>query len=337
MIYACEDTLLGRPVALKLMRHGVAPDAVLRERFFQEARTLAQLSSSHVAQLFDGGALPSGEPYMVMELLDGRDLFSVLNTEHALPEERVVSYVKDVCDGLAEAHAKGIVHRDLKPENLMLVRNPFGGESVKIVDFGVSKQLSAPAHRSMTNPSESVGSPHYMSPEQARAPCDVDVRTDIWALGVLMFELLTGRRPFDGASPGQVCLAVMTEPVTPPSTYVHGILPELEAIILRCLEKDPNQRFQTVVELKTAICEAMAPAPAHDDVHHDFHDDAPPSSVRSTTPPHQTPRARARRRPRWAVLATAATAFSLSTCHGGTESQVRSMAPSAMAASVAAR
>ncbi|HTA93597.1 MAG TPA: serine/threonine-protein kinase, partial [Polyangiaceae bacterium] len=200
VLYACEDSVLAREVAVKLMQRSIAADPLLSERLLREARLAAQLKK-HVAQVFDCGTLPTGEPYIVMELLHGRDLYSVLKESGPLPPARVAAYMLEVCIGLAEAHEKGIIHRDLKPENLYIADERDGSSVLKIVDFGVSKQLTSRRMRSQTNPTESVGSPQYMSPEQITTPSEVDPRTDIWSLGVVMFELLTGAVPFNGAGP----------------------------------------------------------------------------------------------------------------------------------------
>lgn len=252
VLYACEDTVLTREVAVKLMQRSIAADPLLSERLLREARLAAQLKK-HVAQVFDCGTLETGEPYIVMELLHGRDLYSVLKESGPLSPERLTAYLREVCIGLAEAHEKGIIHRDLKPENLYLATEPDGSSVLKIVDFGVSKQLSSRSMRAQTNPTESVGSPQYMSPEQITTPSEVDARTDIWSLGVVMYELLTGAVPFNGAGPAQVCAAVLTHPILPLSDYRDDVSPALEAVVLRCLERDRSRRFSSVSELVLAL------------------------------------------------------------------------------------
>ncbi len=219
--------------------------------------------------------LKTGEPYIVMELLSGRDMYAVLRESGPVTPKELSSVMLQVCDGLAEAHAKGIIHRDLKPENLFCATEPDGSIEIKIVDFGVSKQLSGRRLRSQTNPSESVGSPQYMSPEQITNPSEVDARTDIWSLGVVMYELLTGVLPFRGSGTPQICAAVLTEPVPPIGGYRNDVLPALEFIILRCLEKDRERRFSSVSELSAALG-------ALDSV------DARSSRFTSIRPPHAT-------------------------------------------------
>jgi serine/threonine-protein kinase len=252
LLYACFDTVLSREVAVKLMQRSLAAEPLIAERLMREARLAAQLRR-HVAQVFDCGMLETGEPYIVMELLTGRDMYAVLRESGPVTPDELGAVMLQVCDGLAEAHEKGIIHRDLKPENLFCATEPDGGVVIKIVDFGVSKQVSGRRLRAQTNPGESVGSPQYMSPEQITSPSDVDTRTDIWSLGVVMYELLTGALPFQGPGPAQVCAAVLTQPVPPISEYRHDVPPALEFIIRRCLEKDRAQRFPDVVQLAAAL------------------------------------------------------------------------------------
>ncbi|MEO6603768.1 MAG: serine/threonine-protein kinase [Polyangiaceae bacterium] len=252
VLYACMDSVLSREVAVKLMQRNLAGEPQLAERLMREARLAAQLRR-HVAQVFDCGMLATGEPYIVMELLSGRDLYAVLRESGPLSPNELAFVMLQVCDGLSEAHEKGIIHRDLKPENLFCATEPDGTKVIKIVDFGVSKQLSGRRIRAQTNPTESVGSPQYMSPEQISSPSEVDTRTDIWSLGVVMFELLTGAVPFNGPSPAQVCASVLTDSVPSLSDYRNDVPPALEFIVLRCLQKNSEQRFPSVAELAAAL------------------------------------------------------------------------------------
>jgi serine/threonine protein kinase len=252
VLYACLDSVLSREVAVKLMQRSLAAEPLLAERLMREAQLAAQLRR-HVAQVFDCGMLETGEPYIVMELLSGRDLYAVLRDSGPLTPNELATVMLQVCDGLEEAHAKDIIHRDLKPENLFCATEPDGSSVIKIVDFGVSKQITARRMRAQTNPTESVGSPQYMSPEQISAPSEVDARTDIWSLGVVMFELLTGAVPFNGPGAAQVCASVLTDAVPPLSDYRTDVPPALEFIVLRCLEKKREQRFSSVAELAAAL------------------------------------------------------------------------------------
>ncbi len=252
VLYACVDTVLSRDVAVKLLQRSLAAEPLIAERLMREAMLAAQLRR-HVAQVFDCGMLQTGEPYIVMELLSGRDMYAVLRESGPVTPVELSAVMLQVCDGLAEAHDKGIIHRDLKPENLFCATEPDGSVVVKIVDFGVSKQLSGRRMRAQTSPGESVGSPQYMSPEQITNPTEVDARTDIWSLGVVMYELLTGVLPFRGPGTAQVCAAVLTEPVSPISKYRDDVPPALEFVILRCLEKNREARFPDVRQLSAAL------------------------------------------------------------------------------------
>ncbi|HYP78045.1 MAG TPA: serine/threonine-protein kinase [Polyangiaceae bacterium] len=251
-LYACFDTVLSREVAVKLMQRSLAAEPLVAERLMREAMLAAQLRR-HVAQVFDCGMLATGEPYIVMELLSGQDMYAVLRESGPLAPEDVIAAMLQVCDGLAEAHEKGIIHRDLKPENLFCATQPDGQVVIKIVDFGVSKQVTGQRMRAQTNPGESVGSPQYMSPEQITSPSEVDTRTDIWSLGVVMFELLTGVLPFRGSGTARICAAVLTEPAPSISNYRSDVPPALEFIVQRCLEKERDRRFPDVLELSAAL------------------------------------------------------------------------------------
>jgi len=290
VLYACLDTVLSREVALKLMQRSLAAEPALAERLMREARLAAQLRR-HVAQVFDCGMLETGEPYIVMELLSGRDMYAVLRDSGPLSPSELCRAMLEACDGLEEAHEKGIIHRDLKPENLFCATEPDGSTVLKIVDFGVSKQLSGRHVRAQTNPTESVGSPQYMSPEQITTPSEVDARTDIWSLGVVMFELLTGALPFTGLGPAQVCASVLTEPVPSLATYRDDVPPALELVLLRCLEKNRERRFQCVAEVAVALraCQAsadllvgLAPLPGDD-----YTDLVEESDVTAALPPRR--------------------------------------------------
>jgi serine/threonine protein kinase len=247
IVYACNDTLLARPVALKVMRGGTtASDQVMKERFLEEARLLAQVDSRHVTQIFDYGSERTGEPFLVMELLDGQDLGDLLAEQGPLAPAAVIHYIRQACEGLREVHRHHIVHRDLKPENLLMLPLPNGTELVKIIDFGISKRLG---RRSSTEPSTNAGSPHYMAPEQLETPPELDARVDVWSLGVVMYELLTGHLPFDGPGMLEIFAAVIGAEPTPISSFRTDVPPELEQLVSRCLEKDPRRRYQSVDEL----------------------------------------------------------------------------------------
>jgi hypothetical protein len=244
VVCAATHLGLGTPVAIKLIRSDLKQDAEFVERFLNEARRAAALKGEHVAGVHDVGQLESGEPYLVMERLEGVELETYLRERGPLDPRHAVELVLQICEGLEEAHAAGIVHRDLKPGNLFLARRADGKEVLKILDFGISKAIADEAPSSLTN--RSLGSPWYMSPEQMLDTSSVDFRADIWSLGVVLFELLTQTRPFDGTSVPEVCAKVLTAPVPLPRMIRPELDQELEAIVMRCLHKEREDRYPNV-------------------------------------------------------------------------------------------
>ena len=253
VVYAGTHVLLGTPVAIKLIHPELKDDPEAVGRFVNEARAAAALTGEHIARVFDAGQLPTGEPYLVMEQLTGVSLDEYLRGRGPLPMAEAVAIVLQACDGLAEAHAAALVHRDIKPANLFLAQRPDGHYSVKILDFGIAKQRVRADTPALTNPGKSLGSPWYMSPEQMLTPASVDPRADIWSIGVLLFELLTARLPFEGENVPQVCANVLATPPPPLSGIRGDVTAELDAIVLRCLEKEPQQRFASVNDLAQAL------------------------------------------------------------------------------------
>jgi serine/threonine-protein kinase len=256
VVVAATHVELDQRVALKFLLPEAMESMEVVERFAREARAAVKIESEHVARVIDVGKLENGLPYMVMEYLNGRDLAAELDDHGKLTIENTLDYVLQACEAIAQAHALGIIHRDLKPANLFVITRPDGTSSIKVLDFGISKVSltgSSPAEMSLTQTAAIMGSPTYMSPEQMRASRDVDPRADIWALGVIMYELLTGQPPFVGATMPELCAAILKEP--PES--VRGVRPdvpvELDAAILRCLEKNPAKRFANVAELASAL------------------------------------------------------------------------------------
>ncbi|MDI1450246.1 serine/threonine protein kinase [Polyangium sp. 6x1] len=242
--------------AIKLVRSELTHPQII-ERFLREARVVVKLRSEHVAQVYDIGRLPSGAPFMVMELLHGDDLSALLKKRGTLPVHEAVLYVMQACDALAEAHGRGIVHRDLKPANLFLTHREDGSPCIKVLDFGVSKHVPEDGESSdveMTSNGDIMGSPLYMAPEQMRAAREVDARADIWALGAILYKLLTGRAPFQRATTPEICMAVLGSEMAPLPSSVHAGIPSgLEAVIMRCLSKDVDSRFTRALDLKAAL------------------------------------------------------------------------------------
>ncbi len=242
---------LDQKVAIKLMLPGKTAQAEQLARFLREARAAVKLRSEHVARVLDVGTLESGAPYMVMEFLDGRDLGSLLEACGPLPIAEAVSYVLQVCEGIGEAHAAGIVHRDLKPANLFLTTDAGGAPCVKVIDFGVSKM--ADTDLKLTQDMQALGSPLYMSPEAMNASREVDPRSDIWALGVILFELIAGKTPFHAEQMQTLCTRVFFGEPTPLASLRADVPAGLEAVILQCLEKERDRRWSNVADLAAAL------------------------------------------------------------------------------------
>jgi serine/threonine-protein kinase len=237
-------------VAIKTL---VDRDEEAIERFMREARAAVRLKGEHVAKILDVGTLKSGTPFMVMELLDGEDLGCLLD-RGPLAAPDAIALVLQACEGLAEAHALGIVHRDVKPRNLFLTRRPDGSQLIKVLDFGIAKLFSPEQKdKALTATTAVLGSPPYMSPEQVRATRNTDVRTDIWSLGVTLYELLTQRLPFDGPTPLDIVAKILKDPPTPIREQASEVPEAVASILEKCLEKDAAGRFPNVHDLAVAL------------------------------------------------------------------------------------
>jgi serine/threonine-protein kinase len=251
VVVAARHLALDELFAIKLLLPAVLGDATAVERFLREARATARLKSEHVVRVNDVGRLPDGVPYLVMELLSGQDLAQILAERGPLPPAEAITYVLQACDAVGEAHVQGFVHRDLKPANLFRTHRLSGQPLIKVVDFGISKQMD-PTSPAMTKTSAVMGTPYYMSPEQMRSSKSADARTDIWAFGVILYELVTATLPFDGESATEIVARVLSEEPPPPSRRVPIPLP-LEQVILSCLVRDPARRYQSVPQLVQAL------------------------------------------------------------------------------------
>jgi eukaryotic-like serine/threonine-protein kinase len=256
-VVAANHVELGEKVALKFLRSDCLANEELVGRFAREARASVKIKSEYVARVFDVGNLPDGAPFIVMEHLDGKDLYDVVHDQGPLPITLAVEYMMQACEALATAHAAGVVHRDIKPENLFLTRRAQGMDIIKVLDFGISKvALTGSAFESnvpLVKTMMPMGSPVYMSPEQIRASTDIDARTDIWSLGCVLFELLTGSAPFEAQSLTLLTATILEQPAPFLRSKCPEAPAELEALVARCLEKDPSRRFQDVGELAIAL------------------------------------------------------------------------------------
>lgn len=253
VVVAARHTELGVLRAIKVPCKGAREIPAALERFKREAWIAAQLRSEHVARVYDTGRLEDGTPFIVMEHLEGCDLGQVVRNHGALPAKEAVLCVLQACDAMQEAHAVGIIHRDLKPSNLFLTTHANGFPCVKVIDFGVAKMKDAHgSDAALTRVGEQLGSPAYMAPEQRRAE-EIDARTDVFALGAILYELVTGQRALVVQDPTRPGSFVLREQIPPPSTLGQDIPRGLEEVILWCLERDPGRRLQSIAALKTGI------------------------------------------------------------------------------------
>jgi serine/threonine protein kinase len=252
VVVAATHAHLGQRVAIKfLLKEAMAGDGVA-ERFLREGRTMVQLTSEHVARVTDVGTHDNGAPYLVMEYLEGRDLGEVLLARGPLPAPEMVDFLLQACEAVAEAHALRVVHRDLKPGNLFLTRRPDGSPLVKVLDFGISK-AHEPSGNKLTQTAAVMGSPAYMSPEQVRSTTNVDQRTDVWSLGVIAYELLSGKLPFEAPTMSGMFAAIVASPMVPLAQRRPDLHPDLSRAVEKALVKEVEGRFQSVAELATAL------------------------------------------------------------------------------------
>jgi serine/threonine protein kinase len=253
-VWLAEHELLGSRAAIKVLLPHLSKQDMIVQRFFDEARAATRIRDPGIVTVLDFG-WHQGEAYLVMELLSGQTLSQRLGFG-TLPPVTAVRYIQLTSLAMAAAHARGIIHRDLKPDNLFVVPDPAvpGGERIKILDFGIAKLLDRPADAAhySTVTGMIMGTPAYMSPEQCRGAGEIDHRTDIYALGCVLFHLLCGRPPFIAATPGEMIASQLREDPHAPSTIVATISPELDALVLKCLAKQPDARFATMTELVRA-------------------------------------------------------------------------------------
>jgi len=258
VVIQATDKLLGRKVAIKFLLPSLANSDRAVQRFIREARAAARITSEHVVKLLEIDELPNGTPFFVMEYLEGHDLRALIAERGSLPLVRVVDYLLQALEAIAEGHLSGVVHRDLKPGNLFVARHADGTPLVKVLDFGIAKTLEPDGSEaaSLTGSDDTrLGSPAYMSPEQLQNPSEVDARSDIWALGITLYELVCGSHPFQGNTYADLVLCVTTGSLEPMSIRRPDLtLPRgLNEVVMRCLEKDKRRRYANVAELAAAL------------------------------------------------------------------------------------
>jgi serine/threonine-protein kinase len=257
VVVAAEHLELGEPVAIKFLREEASRDATVVARFWREAKAAVSIRSEHVARVLDVAKTPEGLPYFVMEYLEGQDLGALVMARGQLPVGEAVEYVMQAGEALAMAHARGIVHRDVKPENIFLARQSQGLSVIKVLDFGISKASLTGSMMGgaipLVDTQNLMGTPLYMAPEQVRSTDAVDPRTDIWALGMVLYELLTGTTAFMASTVTELAAQILEAPPTPLHEFRGDVPESLAQIVMRCLEKRPEDRYQNVAELLAAL------------------------------------------------------------------------------------
>lgn len=262
-VYEGQNVRIGHRVAIKVLHSSIATRGDVLQRFEREAQAASKIGSDHIVEVYDLGELPDGARYMVMEYLEGENLSARVQKSGRMIAADVAPMMLELLDGLGAAHAAGIVHRDLKPDNIFLVRNKKTGKDfVKIVDFGVSKfsQGSAEAAMSMTSTGAVIGTPYYMSPEQAKGSKHTDHRSDLYSVGVVLFECVTGQVPFQADTFNELMFKIVLEPAPDPEALAQGLDPRFSALIKKAMARDPAARYQDAAAFQQALADWMAVA-----------------------------------------------------------------------------
>lgn len=253
-VYEAEHQLLKRPCAIKLIKPGNAADPQLLARFEREVQAMARLTHGNTVEIYDYGCADDGTFYYVMELLSGLTLEQLVNCHGPLPAERAVHFLRQLCGALGEAHAKGLIHRDIKPANIFAAERGGVFDVAKLLDFGlVREQKVAKAGPGWTQPGMFYGSPLYMCPEQMKAYDRLDARSDIYSLGAVAYFLVTGKPPFEGNTIWDIAMAHSRDPLEPPRAVNPALPEDLERVIIRCLAKLPEERYQDMASLDKAL------------------------------------------------------------------------------------
>jgi serine/threonine-protein kinase len=254
-VYEVHDTKLDRPAAIKILNTELVASPVLQARFVQEAEAAIHIDSPFIVGVYAVGTLEDGHPYIVMELLDGEDLGQLLERVGPLEEEHAVELAIHALSGIAHAHARGVLHRDIKPDNLVIVRSESGDELLKLVDFGISKLVTERESLGLTRTNAVLGSPAYMSPEQARGAKNMDHRSDVYSLGVVLYECLTGKPPHDGDNFNALMFKIALEDAPDPRTVKPDLDPDLAAIVMKALARDYDRRYPSASAFREALLE----------------------------------------------------------------------------------
>jgi serine/threonine protein kinase len=254
-VYEGENTFIHRRVAIKTLHPSLAEKKEVVERFEREAQAAGRIGSQHIVEVLDLGELEGGARYLVMEFLEGATLDGRIRASGRLQPHAAAMVVEQLLDGLEAAHAAGIIHRDLKPANVFLCAPKAAGapEFVKILDFGVSKFSALDEEMSMTRTGMVLGTPYYMSPEQAKGTKELDGRSDLYAVGVILYEAITGQLPFAAETFNELLFRIVLESPPPAETYVPDLDPEFAAIIRRAMAREPGERFQTAADFRSTL------------------------------------------------------------------------------------
>ncbi len=307
-VYEAENTWTRRRVAVKVMRPEFARDPEATQRFLREAQSAAQVDHPNVVSVLDlGRDTATGSLFIVQEFLVGRELRAFIDERGAVPAEEALALMLPVVDGLVAAHSLGVVHRDLKPENIFLAESRTGRVVPKLIDFGIAKALRPRDNEFRTLIGQTMGTPGYMSPEQARGDIDVDARSDVWSIGVVLYELLSGRIPFeDDPSPQVVLARVLTQAPLPIERLVPSIADDLRATLARALQPDRDERYPDMQSFHAALAATQLGGRVRDTLRKTASADGPSGAVARIEPPVtlDEPAPRATSRTRWVIGAT---------------------------------